>query len=93
MSAETEKARNEYLRIQTEIIKIGRMANALDLDWFLTQISSAEAVAPMVDPTLYMKAVDNLRAVKELAKSLKPVQLAFDTTFAAVIKTAARGNT
>jgi hypothetical protein len=68
------------------------MASTLDLERFLAQINQAESLAPMLDPTLYMKARDNLHAFKKLAMSLLPVKTAFEDAFKAILETAAKGH-
>jgi|GEM_PF-2037234 len=48
-----------------------------DLDGFLQRISVAHAVAPILDPTSYIKAFDNLQEIRDLAVALRPaVELA-----------------
>ena len=44
----------------------------LDLEGFISRINHAEAVAPLFDPTAYMKAANNLSAIKRLAQALVP---------------------
>jgi hypothetical protein len=82
----------EYLSTQSEILAIGEAVTKLNLDGFLAEISKCEAIAPMLDPTMYRKAADNLQSVKILARTLQPVQTAFNDLFSSVIKTAARGD-
>lgn len=84
-------SKEEYMRTQMQIISIGRAASTLNLDAFLADMSEAEAVAPMIDPTLYRKAIENMRAIKDLARSIQPVKEAFEKTFHAVVKTAMAG--
>lgn len=84
--------KDKYVQTQLSILNIAKIASQLDLDGFLKQISSTETLAPMIDPTLYMKAHDNLQAVKKLAESLLPVKKAYQNTFDAVMRTAARGH-
>jgi hypothetical protein len=80
-----------YISTQMRLIEMGKIANSLDIDAFLKCISNAETMGPMLDPTLYLKAMDNLRAVKKLAEAGKVVQKAYDETFRAVMETAAMG--
>lgn len=84
--------KEEYLKTQLALIHIGKMASKLDLHNFIAQIDQAHAVAPVIDPTMYMKALDNLRAIKKLATSLLSVQTAYQETFEAVLNTAVRGD-
>lgn len=80
--------KEQYLATQMAIIQIGKNSSGLDIDGFLAAISKAETLAPILDPTLYRKGADNLDAIKNLARSIKPVQEAFQKAFEAVIKTA-----
>lgn len=86
-------SKEEYMRTQMQIISIGRAASNLDIEAFINQMSEAEAVAPMIDPTLYRKAIENMRAIKDLARAILPVKDAFEKTFHAVVKTAMAAQT
>ena len=44
-------------------------------------------MAPMLDPTRYRKACDNLRAVEGLAKAFKEVKTAMQNTQEAILRT------
>lgn len=77
----------EYLATQAKILQLGKDAEALDLEEFLKRISIAEATGPIVDPTLYMYASDNLLAVKELAESIQKVSDATKNLRRALLKT------
>jgi hypothetical protein len=77
----------KYIETQMRLIEMAKIANSLDLEAFLKCISNAEAVAPMVDPTLYLKAMDNLKAIKNLAEVGLKVQEAYDKTYKAVLNT------
>lgn len=81
----------EYLRTQATIVNMGLALRNLDLTGFLNQITKAETLAPMIDPTMYKKAQDNLTAIKKLATALLPVQLAFEEVWDAVLKTGMSG--
>jgi hypothetical protein len=77
-----------YITTQMRIIEMGKIANSLDLEAFLKCISNAETVAPIVDPTLYIKASANLAAIKKLAQVALEMRKAYEETFAAVLETA-----
>ena len=81
-----------YITTQMRIIEAGKIVNSLDLEAFLKCISNAEAVGPMIDPTMYMKAMDNLRAIRKLAEAALKMRTAYEETFAAVLETAVRGH-
>lgn len=79
----------QYIQIQMSLIQMGQQASKLDLDGFMKAISNAETTAPIVDPTLYRRAADNLRAIKNLGKAAQEIQKAFAAMQEAVTKTAA----
>lgn len=68
----------EYIQTQITMIETAKKIRALDLPSFLKCISNAETMAPILDPTLFQRASENLQAIKKLAKSFQEVQLAFD---------------
>lgn len=81
----------EYVKTQMLLLEMGKIADSLNLKAFLKCISNAEAVAPMLDPTMYMKAHANLQAVKKLAEVAKLVQKAYGETYKAVMDTMVKG--
>lgn len=78
MQQKIDLGNSEYMEIQGKILLIGKSLTVLDLDSFLGKISRAEAVAPIVDPTLYRKAAENLLAIKNLAEALNNAKHKFD---------------
>jgi hypothetical protein len=84
--------RDVYMKTQLEVIKIAKQINELPLERFLSAIQHAETVAPLIDPTMYRKAQDNLRAIKDLAKEMLPIKEKFGKLFQAVVETAMRGD-
>lgn len=62
----------EYSKTQQQIIALGGLVNSLDLDGFLSRISLAHAVAPIADPTLYMRGMRRLGQIERLARTLQP---------------------
>lgn len=80
----------QYLETQMRLIEIGKIADTLDLKAFLQCIKNAEALGPVLDPTQYRKAIDNLEAIKKLAESVLPVKTAFEETFKVILNTAIR---
>lgn len=64
----------EYTATQEQLILLASFARKLDLVGFLERISLAEAIAPIVDPTLYLRGGRKLTQVKRLAQSLRPFQ-------------------
>jgi hypothetical protein len=45
----------------------------------------------MIDPTMYMKAMDNLNAIKRLAHVAVKLKAAYRETYKAVLETALKG--
>lgn len=64
----------EYKMTQDEIKSIYRqlLAFDIDIDGFLVRISKADAIGPILDPTLYIKASGNLTQIKNMAQALAP---------------------
>lgn len=77
----------EYVKTQLALIAIGQQVDLLDIESFLACISRAEAVAPLLDPTLYKKACENMQALRELAYSLQEVKTKFTKMQGAVLRT------
>lgn len=80
----------EYYQTQTMVLQIGRAASELDLDGFIAAINHAQTVAPIIDPTLYREAAENMAALKDLAQKLRPIQAAFEITMQKIVETGAR---
>lgn len=79
----------QYIEIQMTMIRMGQQATKLDIDSFLKSLATAEAAGPVVDPTLYRRAIDNMLAIKKLALAVQEVKIAFDAIQVSVAKTAA----
>lgn len=58
----------EYLHIQITIVKLAHEIEKLNLEEFAQMIERAETAGPILDPTLFIKAQNNLAAVKKLAR-------------------------
>lgn len=65
---------SQYRDTQDRLQLIGSLALTLDLDGFLDRISRTETLAPILDPTLYMRGSDKLQQVRELAEAVHRVQ-------------------
>ncbi|HBE80362.1 MAG TPA: hypothetical protein DDW65_21650 [Firmicutes bacterium] len=66
----------DYKYTQHQLIIIANALNQLELDLFLERIEQAEALGPLINPTLYRKGAEKLEQVKTIAlaaKSLKEV--------------------
>ena len=66
----------EYEMTQAQIVMMARFVRDLPLEDFLQAIDRAEAVGPMVDPTLYIRGRDKLEQIKKMAQGLRKFQLA-----------------
>ena len=64
----------KYQETQNTILEVGKKIRFLRLDLFVDAINEAEAVAPMVDPTMYRAAMKNLKIVKNMAEGLMEFQ-------------------
>ena len=64
----------EYERTQHNIMYIGGMALVLDIAGFLERIEKAEAIGPVLDPTLYAKGAESLQYVKAMALAVAKVR-------------------
>lgn len=57
---------------------IAPLLSAMDLDGFLAAIERAEAMGPILDPSLYMAGHRNLAVIKRIARALKHAQTEID---------------
>jgi len=64
----------EYLNTQYLLVLQAQLINQLDLDGFLAAIEHAEAVAPIINPTLFIQGAGKLEEVKSLAQAAKLFQ-------------------
>lgn len=80
-----------YIETQMRVIEMGKIADSLDLEAFLKCISNAEAMAPVIDPTMYRKAIANLTAIRDLARIALKMKIAYGEVFKAVLETAVAG--
>ncbi len=64
----------EYAQTQEQLILLAQFAKDLNLSGFLQRISQAESVAPIMDPTLWIRGHRQLEQVKRLAQALRPFQ-------------------
>lgn len=65
---------DEYTEAQTQLEWLGSVVLNLPLDEMLTAIAHSEAVGPIVDPTLYIRASKQLGQVRELVEAFRAVQ-------------------
>ena len=72
----------EYVQTQNTIFMLASIVHDLPLDEFIVAIHHANAVGPIIDPTLYIKASDNLDKIGTLAHGLRKFQQAIETVIA-----------
>lgn len=65
-----------YILVQQQITAFAGVVRNMPLRAFLERIDRAESVAPMLDPTLFMRAGKNLAVIKVFAESLLTFQRA-----------------
>ena len=77
----------EYLDTQNKLVLFTTMFEGLDLKDFIEAAEKADTIAPIVDPTLWMKGHAHLDAIKALAHAARWFQTAagdFHATMAAL---------
>lgn len=79
--------REEYIKTQLSILKIGQETAKLDLDTFLKMLNNSLNVGHIIDPTLYRKAQNNVQAIKKLAEALLSVQVQYQKCFETLLET------
>ena len=76
-------SKEEYKNTQEILLGQAGIIAMLDLEGFLRTLHHAEGVAPIIDPTLFLKAsygqgADNLQAIKEIAGAALAMKKAVD---------------
>lgn len=66
----------QYLTVQAQLIALSQLVPAMDLTGFVDRINRAEAVGPIVDPTLYRQAKEGLSRIKNIAEAALTFQVA-----------------
>lgn len=77
--------KEEFLKTQMLIIKVGKTVSELNLESFLEMLEGAQVIAPAQDKALYAKAKANMDAIKELVKTLIPVKAAQENVMKVVL--------
>lgn len=65
---------NTYSETQRKLIKAASIISKLDLDEFTKRISHSHAAAPILNPTLYMKAMDRMDSIERMAHTGKQLK-------------------
>jgi hypothetical protein len=61
----------EYLSLQSRLLLVADLIRVMDLDGFLARIELAHLAGPFLEPTLYAKTQDYLKAVELLARAAR----------------------
>jgi len=64
----------EYLQTQNQIMTVAGLVAEMPLCEFIAAAEKADVVGPIVDPTLWIKAEDNLGTLLDIARSLRNFQ-------------------
>jgi len=64
----------EYEVTQQQLLLLGTLVAEMPLEAFIRKADHAEAVAPFLDPTLYMRGGRNLGDIIRLAKAARELQ-------------------
>jgi len=64
----------EYLETQEQLQMVALIVLNMDLDGFFQRIGTTEAVAPILDPTAYMRGAESLTKVRRHAEALRDFQ-------------------
>ena len=64
----------QYAEAQQQLVWLASIVLNLPLDQMLADIAHAEAVGPIVDPTLWIRGHEKLEQVRELAEAVLQVQ-------------------
>lgn len=67
--------KDEYRMTQERLALLGGFVHDLDLEGFIDAINHCETVAPLLDPTLYMRGAAKLEDVKALAIAARALQV------------------
>jgi hypothetical protein len=85
----------EYIQIQQQLVIFGQLLMNIDVEGFIERAERADAIAPVIDPTLWMRGHERLDALKDLAHGamkFKMAAAAFQNTMARIAaKESARG--
>lgn len=73
-----------YAVMQKRLMQSGALLVNQDWLWFIQSINTAEALAPIIDPTLYLAAGERMKAIKKCAEIANEFSIAFDELVQAV---------
>lgn len=73
-----------YVDMQKRLMQSGALMVNQDWLWFIQSINTAETLAPIIDPTLYLAAGERMRAIKKCAEAAHVFSEAFNELVMAV---------
>lgn len=62
--------KEDYLTVQQQLRALAQIVVDMPLADFINEITRAETIGPIIDPTLYIQASNNLTKLRELAETL-----------------------
>ena len=65
---------NAYRQLQERIFELSQEISRMDIEGFLSRIITSTTVGPLIDPTLYNKAIDSLQRIEKVARSFKSLK-------------------
>lgn len=64
----------EYLSAQHLLVVMRATAETIDVEGVLRSIARAEAMGPIMDPTLFREAIDRLRFIRKVAEAVRTLK-------------------
>ncbi len=68
MAEEKRMTNEEFLTVQQQLTLFAGAVMVLDVESYIERCERADALGPILDPTLYIKGNERLSALKELAE-------------------------
>ena len=84
-----EMTNEEYLQAQHTLTMMAEILKGVDLTAFINRINRAEAIGPILDPTLYRDSMERVSALKETAQAARGFQKASEDWLAQITLTTA----
>ena len=64
----------EYKATQNQLLLAAGIISTLDLDGFLKRIREADALGPILDPTLYRKGMCKMQQIADIARAAQAIK-------------------
>jgi hypothetical protein len=62
----------QYLIVQKQLVVLAAVVQEMPLAEFLSAIDTADTLGPILDPTRYLKASEEMHNIESLARALMP---------------------